>query len=262
MRNLLTTVLCFWLAFSAAALPGTAATRAKPVKKRAAKTAKKPGPAPAPGVKGTVQMAGDNGKMSVTYTIGKGDEAINFALLRAEFTTTRLCLTDKTVCPTADGKLLVLHFTIQNPNAKETFFNWATLKFTAVDSENANRESLGYAGKEGSGDVHSASLKPAQKIEVWNAFDLPAKLSVPKLIVQHGEDQPVLRLYFGPKDIKGLPAPLADPADPTGATARSEVPAGVNTYYPFANFDLKFISGPSGRVWESLFRVRIGGHAE
>ena len=193
-----------------------------------------------PPVKGTTQMAGDNGKIGVTYTLGKGIDAINFTLLRAEYVT-RVVTRDRIFIANEDEKLLVLHYTAQNPNARESSFNWSALRFTAVDSENVNREGVGLAGKEGTPDIYALSLKPGQKIDVFTLLKLPASATIPKLIVQRHSTLPVLRLYLKPEDIKGLPAPFGDPADANGAIARADVPGEKDIYYPHNDLDVKVV---------------------
>lgn len=50
-------------------------------------------------------------------------------------------------------------------------------------------------------------------------------------------DGPILRYDLRGK-IVGLPAPIADPADATGATALETVPGAAGAAYPYANFDI------------------------
>lgn len=230
MNRLLVVAAGLALALSAA----TAAPK-KPAAKKPAR----------PPVKGTTQMAGDNGKIGVTYTLGKGNAAINFTLLSAEYSVTRVAMASSCVWPKADEKYLVLRWTAHNPNPQERGLARGTLRFTAVDSENTNRRNLGFALNEGTGQEYFLNLKPAQKVQVFTVIPLPAKATAAKLIVQQGVEEPVLRIYFDKEHgnaIKGLPAPIADPADATGAIALTEVPAQKQTYYPVGRYDLRLDS--------------------
>jgi hypothetical protein len=58
---------------------------------------------------------------------------------------------------------------------------------------------------------------------------------MPKLIIK-SNDNKVLRYDLKGK-VKGLPAPFADPADSTGATALASIPAVAGTTYPMGHFD-------------------------
>lgn len=82
-------------------------------------------------------------------------------------------------------------------------------------------------------------LKPAQRIEAYACIVVPAATSIPKLMVmpQLANDGPILR-YDLHDQVNPLPAPIADPADPTGATALEIVPAKPGEPYSLRNFDV------------------------
>ncbi|MEA2554313.1 MAG: hypothetical protein QOJ65_2489, partial [Fimbriimonadaceae bacterium] len=124
-------------------------------------------------VQGTTQLAGDDGKINVTYTIG-ATEPVNITLTEAKFTVERMNIGGYTHAPSKTQKMLVLTLTIQNPTKTETGFNNGTLKFTAVDQDNENRPGIGEVVRKGSVEPLDISLKPAQKIEVQTAILVPA----------------------------------------------------------------------------------------
>jgi hypothetical protein len=114
-------------------LSGAVAASAATVKKSA-----KPAPKPAP-KSGTVQLAGDNGVFGTVYSINKGNP-IYFRLKSVEFTTNQVTIGENLYVPSAEEKLMVLHFTVQNPQKTEQFVRWDTLRFTAADAMNTNHE--------------------------------------------------------------------------------------------------------------------------
>jgi hypothetical protein len=195
---------------------------------------------PALTVKVAAQTPGDNGKIGMTYTLGKGSDAFNVTLLSAEYTT-RVMLQDGVIVAPENEKLLVLHYTAHNPGSGESSFNWSSLKFTAVDAENVSRVAMGIAARKDTTENCDVRLKPAEQVEVFTVFKVPAKAVIRRIVVQRGEQQPVLRLDLGNNEIKGLPAPVSDPADPTGAIARSEVPGLKDTFYPLGLYDVKVL---------------------
>jgi hypothetical protein len=197
-------------------------------------------PAPARGVKGTAQLAGDNGTIGTTYTIGQ-EAPWNFTLNRAELTVHRVNIGENTYSPAAGEKLLVLTYTVQNPNPSEQDYYWASLRFSVVDATNVTREYVQNVGQTGSREALTMTLKPAQKVEAYTVITVPAQGTVPKLIVEHPAGGRVLR-YDLRAQIKGLTASLADPADATGTTALQEVPAESGSFYPLRNFDAKLVS--------------------
>lgn len=190
------------------------------------------------GAPGTAQLAGDNGELGKVYTLGKASP-LYFSLKKAEYTVSQVSVGDQTVTPTVDEKLLVLHFTVQNPQKTEQYVRFDSLRFTVVDALNANHE-----GRNDWGDVQNRApmaqtLKPAQTVECYTAIAVPAAGEVPKLMVLPSQenDGPVLR-YDLRGQVAALPAPVADPADATGATALETVPAQLNAACSLAIFDV------------------------
>jgi len=184
-----------------------------------------------------VELAGNNGHPGSTYVVGKSSP-VYFCLNSAEYTTQPLIIGTTLYAPKADEKLLLLRFTLQNPQQADLFVRWdSLLRLTAVDAMNVNHAADQNWGDAESHEPVEMSLKPAQKLDVYTAITVPAKGIVPKLMVQSvvEGDGPVLR-YDLHGVVTPLPAPIADPADPTGATARPTVPAQVGTAYPYGNF--------------------------
>lgn len=194
--------------------------------------------APSSGINapGTAQMAGENGELGTVYAIRKGNP-LYFCLKSAEFTTKQVLIGNELFVPTFNEKLLLLRFTVQNPNKVATHVRWDSLRFTAVDAMNVNHaEAYSWGDVENQQPVN-IDLKPAQKIEAYRVLRVPAKGLVPKLIIESGvaNDGPVLRYDLREK-VAPLIAPFADPTDPTGATALSIVPAELGTAYPYRYF--------------------------
>lgn len=192
-------------------------------------------------VQGTAQLAGGEGVLGKTYSLGKADNAMNFTLRSAEYSVARVTVGTNVYAPKADEKLLILRYTVQNPQKSEMNLAWSTFKITAVDAQDVNHVFDNYVAREGANDRLETRLKPAQKIDAYLAFAVPAQGVIPKLIVERGDGSPVLRYDLRGK-VKALPAPFADPADKSGATALEEAPAQIGQAYPLKTFDLKLES--------------------
>ena len=231
LRKCLFTTLILSLVLTA----GIAANAA--VSKKPAKPVPKKPPA------ATVQLAGDNGVFGTVYSIGK-QSPIYFRLKSADFTTDQIVTGDRLYVPKANEKLLILHFTIQNPQKTELFVRWDSLRFTAVDKTNNNCEGNNDWGDEDDAKhrIVSMSLKPAQTVNVFTPIVVPADGIVPKLMVLPASegDGPVLRydLKIPKNKVTPLTAPVADPADTTGSTALETVTGVVGTSYPYESFDI------------------------
>jgi hypothetical protein len=211
-----------------------AAPKAKPKPKTATKTVVKP-KAPQQNILGMVPMSGVEGKIGQTYTVG-GDSPLNFTLDSAEYTLERINIGETATAPNKDEKLLVLRYTVHNPNKVERQYDWATLNFTAVDAMNENREYIQAAGSKQSGQDLSTHLKPAQKVEAYTAIKVPAKGVIPKLIVKPSDGGGVIRY-----DLRTVVKTLVAPFTENGTTALEEINAQRDTYYPLTDLDVKLI---------------------
>jgi hypothetical protein len=190
--------------------------------------------------KGTVQMAGDNGKLNTTYTLGKVDP-INITVTDVRFSISREIVGNDVVAANKDEKLMVIDFTAHNPNPQAIQFNGSSVKFTGVDQESVNRDHRYYFTRAKTGEVFNTELKPAQKVELRNVIVVPAAGTVPKLMLEHRSGGPVLRIDTKPY-LKPLDQVFADPKDETGMTAAATVKALNDVYYPLAQIDLKLNS--------------------
>ncbi len=184
---------------------------------------------------GTAELAGENGVFGKVYAIRK-ITPLYFTLTKAEYTTHPVVIGTRLLAPDANEKLLVLHFTVQNPNKTDTLVRFDSLRFMAVDAMNVNHNAIVWGDEETRLDLNMM-LKPAQKIAAYTVITVPAAGVVPKLMVQPNgtENGPVLRYDLRDK-VAALQPPIADPADATGATALAEVPAAMNAAYPFQRF--------------------------
>jgi len=218
------------------AKPGTPAktTPAKP----AAPATTTPAKPAAPVVQGTTQLAGHDGVLGQTFTLGKDQNAINFTLKSAEYAVHRVTIGEHVYAPKANEKLLILRYTVHNPQKIDRPYGWNTIRFTAVDAKDVNHAPDNYVGRDGTTDLLDIQLKPAQKIDAFAVLAVPAAGPVPKLIVSVNDQSGVLRYDLRGK-AKGLGAPFADPSDPTGASAREVVPMQLGAYAPLGLFDMK-----------------------
>lgn len=200
------------------------------------------GGAPQPPAKladfGTAQLPGDLGVIGQVYKL-RTSSPLYFRLNSAEYSVSQLRFGRGIVIPKADEKLLILHFSVQNPQKVEVLVRFDSLRFTAVDATDVNHEGKGMLGDEKTHGDLNMRLKPAQRIEAYACIVVPASGVIPKLMVLPGtaNDGPVVR-YDLRDQVTPLPAPIADPADPSGATALETVPAQLGTPCSLRNFDV------------------------
>lgn len=197
--------------------------------------------------KGTTQLKSNNNdpKFGETFTLGK-TAPINITIDSAEYTVDQRHIGNEMYLTNADQKYLVVHYTLHNPNPNDYGLAWGTLEILGVDANDKNWRFVGAVGIEGTGENCNMSLKPGQKTHLYTLISVPAKGAIPKLMIQ-SRDKLVLRYDLLEKDkngnyvnpVKPLPAPIADPADPTGATALAPVPSQIGEYYPLRDFDAK-----------------------
>ncbi|WP_027482398.1 hypothetical protein [Deinococcus pimensis] len=203
----------------------------------AASTVATPKPKGTPVVQGTTQLDGQNARLGQTFTIGK-TSPLNFTLLSATYSVGRFEVDNSVWSPKADEKLLVLRFTVQNPQKRDVGYYWGDVKFTAVDAQDRNYEGATAIARPGTTASLQVTLKPAQKVEVTTVVVVPAAGPVPKLIVRRNGESAVLR-YALSGQVTPLVSPFADPADASGATASQRVPVTPGTYVPLEQYDVR-----------------------
>lgn len=198
---------------------------------------------PAPGTIGTKQMVGGEGQIGTTYSFERSADfpRFNFTLSSAAYSVDQIPHKEGSFTPKKDEKLLLLRYRIQNPTKADikvpaTYFAQVTFQAVATDNKTYGADRTPYALLEGGRPAEKPYLfadlvlKPGQKSEgLLAAIIIPADESIPKLVVRRGRvgtKQQVTRFDLRGK-VAPLPPPVADPADPTGATARTEVPAKI-----------------------------------
>jgi hypothetical protein len=190
-------------------------------------------------VQGTTQLAGGEGVIGKTYSLGKTTSALNFTLTSLEYSLTPVTMGTTVYAPKANEKLLVLHFTVQNPQKQDSSVYYGSFKITAVDAKDINIVYSNYIAREGTTEIYNTALKPAQKVSLYAAFAVPAAGQIPKLIIERNDGSPVVRYDLRGK-AKPLVAPFIDPTDSSGASALPEVPAQPGTFYPGLSLGIKF----------------------
>lgn len=244
MRNRLKTVLLITSAAMLASMPAGADA----AKKKSSY-----------GVKGTSQMAGSTGLFGQTYTLVSSDGfgPINFTLVSAEYSVEPMNMAvGSFYAPKAGEKLLVIHYRFKNPNSSGLYYSSRPL-FQAVDANNNTIQDSGYQRRLSEKAMVADTMDPGQGIDdLVTYIVVPSDLKVPKLILElgrAGSSEKVMRysLGSGVNKVKPIPAPYADPSDPTGATALASIPATIGSTYHAGMFDISLASvqlvpGPLG----------------
>lgn len=96
---------------------------------------------------GTAQLPGDDGVIGQVYKLRTGNP-LYFRLNSVEYTVSQLRFGNGIVIPQSNEKLLVLHFSVQNPQNTESLVRFDSLKFTAVDAMNVNHDGRSPLGDE------------------------------------------------------------------------------------------------------------------
>ena len=165
------------------------------------------------------------------YTIGKAN-AMDLTIKGAEYVATRIRIGDEVTFPRVGEKLVVLHFTMQNPLPKGQAARISTFDWTVVDSMNSNHTpEFGLAGREPGSDVLDLSLKQGQKADGYVFFKLPDNCSAARIIVKSHTDAGTPSAVYAGFAMKPLAAPFADSGD--------EIPARIGAVYPTGLFDMK-----------------------
>lgn len=230
----------------------------------------KPVAPPAPGrvVLGTNQLPGEFGKFGTTYTIGK-DSPLNFTLLSAEYRADRFVGTNSvdqltSFVPNKQQKLLVIKYTVQNPNPTDTRLWYYSFEILAVSGDDQNSKIVNHPWIGENRVYKDVMLKPAQKATLTAAILVPAEGETPKLIVQRTQDPKAAVIRY---DLRGKVAKMPAFWSDDGVTAKPSIPAALDTYYPWQGADFKLIglspvSEPVADLGtpkdKSQFAIRLG----
>ncbi|MVN86461.1 hypothetical protein GO986_06750 [Deinococcus sp. HMF7620] len=186
-------------------------------------------------VLGTTQQDGVAAKLGETFTLGKASP-LNFTLLSADYSVGRVVIGNTVYFPKVGEKLLVLHYTVHNPQSRDVRYYWPDLTFTAVDAQDRNYPFAQAVAREGTSERLELNLKPAQKVQVMTVIRVPAAGVVPKLMVAR---EAALLRYDLRGQVRKLAAGLADPADASGATPLAQLPATMNAFRSLERFDVR-----------------------
>jgi hypothetical protein len=140
---------------------------------------------------GTVQLPGDNGKVGVTYQLGPKRQELHFTLDSAAVAM-NFSAPGYSVVAGESERVLILNFTVQNPQKKEVGLSSTTFGFTAVSPDDENFKFKGTLLSLPRLAKIYQSLKPAQKIKCVVAFPIFATGPVLKVMVNKG-NAPILR---------------------------------------------------------------------
>jgi hypothetical protein len=177
------------------------------------------------------QMPGVDAVFGREYTIGT-ISPINVVVREARFAL-GLQGAEMNFAPSVDERLLVIRYTVRNPQNEPLSVNWNDVRLVAVDANSQSYENIPVLRRDGTVQSAQTTLMPAQKMDVYTALIVPAREEIPKLILMRGpETAPVLR-YDLRKRTTALPAFLTD----ENGYPRSTLAGGINAVYPLALFD-------------------------
>lgn len=177
-------------------------------------------------------MPGNSGKLGITYQLGNVGDELHFTLDSAEVALRCKTVEDNILAMHPD-KLLILNYTVQNPNKRELSFDYGSFKFTCVSPDDENRDSDSYAYHAERRTHFSVSLKPAQKVKAFVAFKVHGTGPITKLIVARGYNRPILRF-----DLKDKVKTMTSIFAPDGMNVLQTVPAPFAKPFDFGAFDL------------------------
>ena len=194
--------------------------------------------------KGTAPMPGGFGKFGQTYKISRDGMPINFTVLSAQYSTaTYNVRSNLSEMVDANHKLLVIHYSIENPNTSDLYVaSWSL--FQAVDSSDQTIPDSAESRRATDKNGLSMTIKPGQSIDdIVTYISVPSEAKIPKLILKYApvkSNYKVIRYMMGaaPNLIKPLKPPFADPTDKSGSRALAQITSTVGATYSTGFCDL------------------------
>jgi hypothetical protein len=190
-------------------------------------------------------------------------QPIRFTLQRATYMATRLVAGGRIFAPTAEQKLLLLHFSVHNAASYPVQIYQGIVRFRAVDGDGNTYKPIdvwGISNGAGAALGLNHTLNPGKSAHLYTAIFLPAAGAIEHLTILPEFDEPPAIRYDLRGNIKGLAAPYVDPDDDTNSTALATMPATVGATYSLGWLDVKvlgisYTSTPLGiyeEVWEDM----------
>jgi len=157
-------------------------------------------------------------------------------------------------------KLLIVLYTVRNDSGKDQWVSHKDIRLSAIDTHGRAHEEVGESRVQGTLEPAATILKPGLSIKAYSAIRMPGVGEVRMLLVERLRDLGPVLEYDLEGRIRALPAPVADPADPTGSTARTDVPARIGEVYADSTCD--FQVERIDRSFEALYQGRAPGKGE
>lgn len=194
-----------------------------------------------PIVLGTNQLPGEFGQFGKDYTIGT-EAPLNVNLLSAEYRADRF-LGENNVgeayswVPLKNQKLLVIKYTVQNPNNRDTRLWYNSFQIIAVSADDQNSKILNHPWIGNNTKYEDVQLKPAQKVTLTAAILVPAQGEVPKLIIQRSQDDRAAVVRY---DLRGKVKKIADSMySENGIDANEKINVPLGTYFAWSGADIQ-----------------------
>jgi type VI secretion system secreted protein Hcp len=177
-----------------------------------------------------------------TYKLGPDKTALSLTVKSAEYSPGHVKVANGTDWAARDEKLLVVHYTLGNPNTATLRVNTVSLDWTATNVNGITRLQDDVI-VEGTNSGLNQDLLPAQSVDCYAIFHVPAEGAVTKLFARLHADtvSPDARYDMAGK-ITALPAPYANPKDLTGATLLAEVPGKIGGTYVLGGYDVQVVA--------------------
>ena len=149
----------------------------------------------------------------------------------------RIGNTDSEV-PSGTEKLLIIHYTLVNPNPTDVAISGKTVRFTALDAERKPHADVADAIVEGDTDIFDGPVKAGDKVNLVKVVHIPSRGPVAALLASPGPTGTSEMHVDVSGHVDKLPAPYVDPQDANGFTALPTVAAKTGTTYQVGDCDL------------------------
>lgn len=207
--------------------------------------------ASSPAVQGTQQLKGGDGQLGKTYTLNLGTpQALNFTLNKVNYLAGRFIgdpgtPDERDYLQDSGKKLVVLHFSVQNPQKVKYRLRFDSVNITGVDSNNkeVTRARGSSIYDEISHKTINVDLQPAQKMNVIMLLSLDSRASLPKLMVEANKATKAVWRYNLAGKITPVGDPFRDPSVPDGSASLDQgIPLNLNYSVPAREVDFKVTS--------------------
>lgn len=175
-------------------------------------------------------------KIGQKYSIGTKNP-LNIVVNSLEYTVGRVKVANRYMRPAREEKLLLLHYSLQNPSNVDVRVGQGSIDWMAIDSNNVSRLKNSVCVENTGDSLNQNILPPGKTIDCYTFFRMPSK-GIASILTMAPYAEKSDAYYDIREAVAKIPEPYVDSSDSSGSTPLMSVPGKIGTAYMVGDYDL------------------------